>query len=757
MPSQLHRWFFELFIYAHANPVASQVVREILCPVRGPFSKQEFLVSEAGTRFLSYLAEADPSATLALLEATLGKWSLEELRGWSIGRQNIVWALEKIAVWKEIFTRTAKLLVRMALAENATNSNNSKGILLDLFAIGLGWAPTEATPEQRFSIIEELLQNKDSAMRELGLELCKKWLSTYGGFRIIGAEYQGLRPTVEFWRPKTYGEVFDCWREVWGFLYKETRGWDEVERSKANSTIIESASGLLYVQAIAEEIVNTLFDIVKDSATDKAKMIKFVNRELKFRSEKLPKGIVAKLKSLDKALTGDSFCDRFSRYVLFTDWDEDYEYKNAKIINKTRPRKMVLELVKEVTENHSLLEEHFSRFVTSEGHRLYEFGRELALKLADRIWDSRIIDAQESALPAMKTQFLGGYLGGIKEQDYAAWEGIIINLIKSDVLRLVGIDAIFRSGTSERIVKELLKFYRKGKTPSYAFRHLWWHADKNIISQQLLEEVLSLIIEQPDDGSPSVAIDLPDQYFVRNKSNYILPESLIFKLLTAKEFFSKNEDDMMGYHWHNVAKGFREQYPAKDIELFSIILENMKNLSSLHSLSYPSQIASEIARTHPVETWKLVCEQLEKNDENSYYVLGWLGDEISFEEDENHGAIRFFDPHLVIDWIRNSSKRIHLISRCLPKTLDIDKGGAVVRLYIETFCDDEDIAKTLRYFFTAGGWSGPESNYLMRKRDKARQWVSEIQSSKIQAWLSLYIDYLTERITRAEIEEERRL
>jgi hypothetical protein len=43
----------------------------------------------------------------------------------------------------------------------------------------------------------------------------------------------------------------------------------------------------------------------------------------------------------------------------------------------------------------------------------------------------------------------------------------------------------------------------------------------------------------------------------------------------------------------------------------------------------------------------------------------------------------------------------------------------------------------------------------MRKRDKARKWVSEIRSEKIQAWLNMYIDALTKWITSAEIDEER--
>jgi hypothetical protein len=99
MPESLSKWFMELFIYAHGSSVATQVVKQILSLKDGPFSRHEFLISEAGTNFLSVLAEANPQGTLSLLEATIGTWSREKLHKWSTGRQQIVWALEKIAVW----------------------------------------------------------------------------------------------------------------------------------------------------------------------------------------------------------------------------------------------------------------------------------------------------------------------------------------------------------------------------------------------------------------------------------------------------------------------------------------------------------------------------------------------------------------------------------------------------------------------------------------------------------------------------------
>src|SRR5205823_1669081 len=147
----------------------------------------------------------------------------------------------------------------------------------------------------------------------LGLELCGEWLSTRGGTRIIGAEYQGLRPPIQFWRPLTYGEMFDAWRKVWRFLDEELKKRPAADRRAVASTMIDSGADLIHWAAIANEVMDTLFRLTDDPATDKAHLIKVVIRELRHRYSKLPKGILAKLKELDKKLTGTSFTDRFGR------------------------------------------------------------------------------------------------------------------------------------------------------------------------------------------------------------------------------------------------------------------------------------------------------------------------------------------------------------------------------------------------------------------------------------------------------------
>ncbi len=759
LPPGLTRWFLQLFIYAHAAPVAQQVVREILSPTSGPFADREFLVSEVGTRFLNVLAEADPDGTLELIESTFGKWPLEELRAWHDGRQNIVWALEKIAVWQHLFPRAARVLVHLALAENARNSNNSKGTLLDLFGVGLGWAATMAPPSERFPILEELVRSTDVSRRALGLELCERWLSTQGGCRIIGVEYQGLKPTVEFWRPKTYGEVFDYWRQAWRFLKTEMAGWNEANRNYAAACLVDAAFGLTSFLPLSDEVMDTLQDLAADRAIDRQRLTQFVIRKLRFGGEKPDSRVVSRLQELDVQLTGTSFWDRFARHVLNSNWDEDHSLDGDTLKEEKRPLKRVKDLVKQLADDQDLLTSYLPRFVTASGHRLPHFGVELAKALATNELDAQVLDAAANAGKDVKAEFVGGYLAGVRESDRARWEHLILGFLDNSSLRNFGIECVWRSGISEKILRKMLTLYAERSISSRAFGRMWLSAREDGISQGLVDEIVQALLDRASGNSLAVCVELVQDYFVhksKGEKAKPLPEDLTFKLLTSAALLEKDLESMSGYHWHEIAKQFRTQYPERDLELFSVILGSTHNLSRLRSMSYPSRIIDEIVKDHPRETWKLISAALEGDSENRYYILTWLGDEMGFDDNPQRGAVRHIDPTEVISWIQKKpDERAIMFYVALPKTLDEDVGGKLTREFIEAFADNDRISSSMMLHFWIGGWSGPESEYLSRKRDEARQWLSQAKSPKLQGWLSRYIQYLTPRIESARISEER--
>lgn len=755
VPSQLQNWFLQFFIYGHASPVARDAIAKILSPA-GPFSDREFLAGKAGTRFINYLAEADPANTLALIERTLGKWTRGDLLAFKDGREDIVWALEKIAVWKKYFQRAAKVLIKLSLTENSNYGNNSTGILRGLFSIGMGWAPTQSPPVERFPIIEELLQSQDEREIELGLSLCEQWLSTRGGIRVVGAEYQGLRPELEFWRPQIYGEVFEAWQLCWRHLYSVSRNWTRERRQLANRILVEAGLELAGFKAVSEEVLQALSELTEDEATDQRHFTHGLIQRLRFRTDRFPKGVVTKLRDLDKKLTGQSFWGRFSRFVLNTNWDEDYEVKGAKVRKLSTPSRRVEKLVDEVVKQPSLLTEYLPKIVNAEGHRLGQFGRLLAMKLSKDTVLNQIIEAQMNADLSKNTQFIGGYFAGFRAGNPGGWEKCVEGLLASEQTRDLGVTVIQWSGTSESVLRILLGMFRSKRVNASVFNRLAWNAPKEGLSVDLVEDVLRALVESNDEQALVVAIELADFYFFSKEEPRSCNEELLFRLIKAPCFFRRDHNTRVGHEWYTVAKGFRNRFPSRDLQLFNVILSQGKdNLGFRHS-NYPTQIADAIARDHPDDAWAIISQILESDEERSWHLEMWLGEEFSFDEDKMVGPTRVLNPKAVMGWVaRDPKNRARKILRCLPKTLDEMHGGKLTKLFIEAFGEGEFDESLMTHFWT-GGWSGPESAYLAGKRDRARQWLSEIKSGKILGWLYRYIDHLNELIAHAEMSEERR-
>ena len=192
-----------MFVYARESQAASRVVKELLGE-EGPFHEAIDLNSELRGRFSLNLAKADPEAGLRCLQRTIGTVNGDELKSFREGRRWIVWALESMVLWRDLFPDSARLLLLLAEAENESWSNSATGIFVRIFSNGWGpLASTEASPEERFPVLKEALDSNSKACRMLAVKACDAALETRNFFRAVGAEHQGLRSEPRFWQPKT--------------------------------------------------------------------------------------------------------------------------------------------------------------------------------------------------------------------------------------------------------------------------------------------------------------------------------------------------------------------------------------------------------------------------------------------------------------------------------------------------------------------------------------------------------------------------
>jgi hypothetical protein len=224
MPAQLWHWFVAMLRYAHTSPAASKAVDRLLGP-QGLFPGTQFPDDQPSGRIMMTLAETNPGLALRCLQRTIGKATTEQLRNLRDARQYVVWSLGLLAVWEEHFAASAELLLKLAEAENATHLNNATGTFVELFSLVPGMAATQVPAPVRISFLRAELDSESVARRTIALRAAEAALSTRGGSRTVGPEHQGLRQTIKFWSPKTYGELWDAYRAVWQMLVGKLNEW----------------------------------------------------------------------------------------------------------------------------------------------------------------------------------------------------------------------------------------------------------------------------------------------------------------------------------------------------------------------------------------------------------------------------------------------------------------------------------------------------------------------------------------------------
>lgn len=755
LPDGLLNWFTRMFIYAHANRNAQYVVNDIL-KEDGLFNDEDFLVSEVGTNFLSVLAEADHKSTLKCIERTFGSWTKEKLKEWETGRQNIVWALEKIAIWPETFNTATNLLLKLGVAENSNYSNNASGTFVNMFSLAYGAAaPTVTPPKERIGLLEKILKSSEFDERALGLKACEVALSPHIGFRIIGAEYQGIRPAAKLWTPKTYGELFDAYHAIWNLLFSTSREWDDSFRIKANSILINAAQELIQIRELEKEILETIEKLIEDPAIEIINIVNFIIRIRRYQKENVSSFVIERINQFDLKISGITLEEQINRYVFNSSWSEDRD-------SDTTESPILENKIKELAER-SLNESHnflkiLKKLICQTGHKSYEFAFEIGKRDQQKTLLPEILSIQKYVGKSGNPLFFSGYLRSIKESSEEEWQKIVSNILFDKDLKFVAGQIPLRTGINDFVLKNMLKAYKENIILPRDFLILGYPTETKHINPDLVEETLSILLDSKNEDAYFVALEIASSFFLKSKESINLPRDLTYKLLKNPIAFKDKSGTMEDFYWSELAKAFISIYSEDSLELFGTILSKTEDWHFITLKSYDKfhEILSLIAKSNPVKTWKIVESYLvDLNSALANGVIHWLQAERGIF-DEGIYPLTYFHLEDVFTWIsKDPAERAPALTWAMPKTFDVEKGGEYTRQLLVRFGSFPKIISGLFSNFFTDGWSGPASIHYRKKRDVARNWLSGETSEHVISWLEEYIDRLSSRIEAEEIREER--
>ena len=760
---ELLEWFYEMFQYAAESETASRIVENLLGP-NGPFYNDANLRTRLGSRFFLALTEASPKSALRCLMRVMKTWNKEDFLHFTEGRRQVIWALEKIAVWKDLFADAARLLLALGEAENEGWSNNASGVFAGLFSPAYGkLAPTEVTPVDRFPILKEAFESGSRARRLLALEACKTGLQPMKRWdRTLGAEYQGLRKEPKLWEAKTYGELWDVYRQVWQLLVEQLERLPTDECQKGEVILLEHAPELGQIPTFIDMIVDTVGTLAKKTDTNKKQVIATINSILVRNGKELPAKTRQRWEQLMNELVGSDFHSMMQRYVGMSLLEDEFD-EAGNHANQAQPR--IEKLAQQAVDTPSLLQSELHWLVTAEAQNGYKFGYELGRRDDGFTLLPMLLDAQRNAATNASIFFLGGYFRAIFDKDQSLWEEQLDALIEDTKLNMAISDLTCCSGLTDQAGLRLLNLATNGTIDVNHFRFFTYGRGVNNLSDVVFTAWIEFLLKASDKFAVPIALDLYHNYYIFEKPEPVLPRDLTFRLLAQPTLFDKPDsyqlNTMTDHYWTEIGKTFLQRFPEKSLELVGPMLSHFGHHGSIFSISSETcSVLNQITEQYPVEVWKQVSKLLEDQIDFSRAVSleQWLREGGSSARRERKGALTLISPEKIWEWVDKDieDRAWYLVHRLMPKTLSMEEWQtSLVRAFLVRYGEREDVRRNLRANYSTEMWQGPLSVHYENKRQKLLRLKDGEDNRHVKQWIDEFVEELERDIEHAKIGEER--
>jgi|GEM_PF-715226 len=754
MPESLQVWFMSMFSYA-GGTAASGAIKNIL-KLDGAYADRDFFSSAKGSRFLANLAEANPAAVLELIERTLNSWTTTDLRQFEKHRQNLVWTLEKIAVWTDYTVRACRILGRLAVAENANNSNNATGTLVSLFGIGPEVAATEAPPEKRLPYLIELLSAPTDEERLLGLKCATNAVrTTGGGLRIVGPEYQGLKARAKLWIPRTWGELWSAKEVYFKALTEHTEAWPTNLQPAACRAKVEACKQFLMAGINKELALDELKRVMQDIHADPSQLNAFFRDWRDYRANEQNAILTSEVEKLARQFNKRSLASRIQRYVLDVDWmewDESLRDRTGK--PRYRAKALVGALARRAMKDTDQLNSHLSLlFARSTGPALWQFGNELASH-----------DPRRTMLEPLLRQSLScdtwicfaGYVSRIESTDLPAYRKLLLRLLDNIESSPLGAGLCLRGGYDAALFDQCLTVLARRWISPRLFSSLTFGGSWKQLPKASLRALVDVLESSPDDDATATLVEI--LYVLPYDEDAPFTPDLVFNVICRACVSNTSSSTMGGHYWHEVCQkliAWRPEYSRRLLE------QLIAQMHADYAKSYDHDVAplaTEILSADPLMAWEVASFQIEAVLPNwDSGVMHWLKGGIGgFGEDPPVSPISSVPVETVLAWIAtDAEQRAAVVAHMAPRSLDNVTGGELTRALLTHYGNVDGVKSGISSIFGSGGWAGNESDYLRKRRDKFRGWLGQGFSLEVETWVEEQLGYIDKRIERAEIDEER--
>lgn len=729
----------------HTNVKA---LTEKLCGPSGPFGQAEVILSVRGSRLFRSFVVVNPEATSAALYrilTSLDQKQLLQLDG--DVRRNLVWSLELLCFHANLFEESCWSLLLLASAENETWSNNATGIFSQLFRVQL--SGTEAKPSMRFQFLERALDRNELAIDLVVLKALEQVVSTYGGSRTVGAEYQGSRPPLEEWKPTIWQEIFDFWQNAFNLLLRiYKRG--SVQKERVMSIVGHTIRGFVSRGRI-EMLDVAIREIVDDNGIYWPQALESIKTTLEHDSNGMkPEGLQALndwLRILSPETKGIE--EKLKIIVTNPPWEhrkgDDGHYIDIAGENAKK-------LAREISGSIETLYEHLTLVMQGNQKQAFIFGQELALALEDPYSLVDIALKALSTLDSPNISFCSGLLNGVFNRSAEKWQ-FYIDLIRNNKALVGFYPEFIRTGKIQlNHLDVLLELISTGLVEQNGGRALSYGSVTDNLSPSEVSKFCSEL-SMFSDLAAWVALDILFMYCHGNANNFNATHQVLKELVTRVPIGKDskgNQSDM--YHWYDTSKRLLANYGTESFaealvkQILSYVNEGFDHSDIWHSIK---PLLAKIMEEYGAKLWPLFSERIiSASSIEKYWLTQLLERENSFSN-QQVSVLSVLELDQIISWC-NVYPKIGpvFVARAINIFESKENQQVPTALFVsllENFGEDERVQDNLSSNYSSRGWAGSLVPYL--EKDRASFFpLLDHPNNNVRSWIRGQISSIDRQI-----------
>ncbi|TBZ85557.1 hypothetical protein [Rhizobium leguminosarum] len=752
--SLLSRWRF-MDTSPLIRDAASAIIIEHL-------SSSESILTARGSAMLDALVHIIPDKVAERLGYDILRLPNDVLVAAKEPRRSLVEAVSKLMFRSKSFNTAARVLMKLAVAENEEWANNATGLFKQLYQLQL--SGSEVPPADRFAILDEGLESEDDATRALCVDALESVFTSH--FSRFGATDEiGSGEPLKDWSPATWGEVDDFRAGGLRRLLDVRRRHSEL--SGRCEVIIARATRQMLSTGIYREHGEALVAISVEKA-GWAEAIKSVGDWLYFDRKGAKRERAQYVRQLyDKLFPSDPI----DQAILFTKfWNSDIRDPDANYKETASDfgysERAAQALADKIAEDDLVALEAVHRMVPLDLKTVGPFAERLARKATNR---QDIFEAALSLVDGKGTgvRMLRGILRGIDLEDHALADRCLSQAIESLRGSLPLIDLYSALTIDKSRIDQVVSELKAGRIKPVECAFLSYGRGLDELPSSSVSLLLDELVNHGSDGAWT-ALEIATMYRHGQALQRDFAEE-IKRLLVNPDLISGSRDRNRDTHLFEslttqvrgtigidseFAAGMAQQLlrlsQAEDWEIFSSLKAPMRDLVKILREDQPDVLWAHIARFHSAAT------PIELN--RLHDLIGPNPDRFDRSGHIEAGPLHGLSKKILFEWADREQDRAAFLVEFYP-TLMVDESASSWHPDFEELAERYGKSRKFREALAdrirPKSWSGSIVPLLEVYLDPLENW-SKHKTQVLATWSKDQRQRLASRIER-ELEHDKQI